>query len=63
MLFQILEKVHGVCVINWHNNRFNEVKFGSIWSKSFEILLEEGKKHNAWFTSLSNVINHFQNER
>ncbi len=26
-LFTILQKVKGVCIINWHNNRFNKTKY------------------------------------
>ena len=41
LLFHILNKVHGVCVIIWHNNRFNKFKRGYVnrlcISKEFEI--------------------------
>jgi hypothetical protein len=55
-LFKILSIVHGVCVINWHNNRFNTTKYGHIWKESFDIILEEGQKHGAWLCSISELL-------
>lgn len=56
LLFPVLKRVHGVCVINWHNNRFNRTKYGDIYRDSFDILLEEGEKHGALMTSIGELL-------
>ncbi|MFW9995694.1 MAG: hypothetical protein ACFFD4_26885 [Candidatus Odinarchaeota archaeon] len=55
-IFSLLEQLHGVYVANWHNNRFNQVKYGNIWRESFDILLEEAKKHGALITTIGDVV-------
>ena len=52
-LFSILREVKGVCIINWHNNRFNKTKYGNIWIDTFNISLEEATKANGKLTNIS----------
>ena len=55
-LFRILAEVLGVCVINWHNNRFNQIKYRSLWKDTFDIILQEGLAFNALFTSIAEIV-------
>ena len=59
-LFTILHEVKGVCIINWHNNRFNKTKYGNIWVDTFNISLEEATKNNALLTNISNILTFFK---
>ena len=59
-LFTILKEVKGVCIINWHNNRFNKTKYGNIWIDTFNITLEESSKANGRLTNIAAIINYFR---
>lgn len=59
-LFAILKEVKGVCIINWHNNRFNKTKYGNIWIDTFNITLEESSKANGKLTNIAAIINYFR---
>jgi hypothetical protein len=58
-LFSILQATGGVCILNWHNNRFNKTKYGNIWVDTFNISLEETVKSNGSLTNLSSILNYF----
>lgn len=55
-LFTILREVRGVCILNWHNNRFNKTKYGDIWIETFNISLKEASKQNGLLTDLSTIL-------
>ena len=55
-LFTILKEVHGVCILNWHNNRFNKTKYGSIWIDTFGISLTQAKKHDGLLTNIASIL-------
>jgi len=55
-IIPVLKKNHGVLVINWHPNRFNEIEFGDLYRRCFNFLLLEGKINNAWMTSIQNIL-------
>lgn len=61
-LFKILKEIHGICIINWHNNRFNEVKYGNKWKNTFNVILNQGEVYNAWFCSIGELLNYVESE-
>ena len=58
-LFSILKEVKGVCIINWHNNRFNETKYGNIWRETFTTTLQEAKEQNGLLIDIESIIDFF----
>lgn len=58
-LFFILNEVGGVCILNWHNNRFNRTKYGSIWIDTFTISLDETLKHNGHLTNMGQILKYY----
>jgi len=54
-LFPILHATHSTWVVNWHPNRFNEDKYGSLSREAFELVLSKGKKYGALMSSLQEV--------
>ena len=59
-LITILHEVKGICIINWHNNRFNITKYGNIWVDTFNISLEEAVKADGMLTNISNILRFFK---
>ena len=59
-LFSILREVKGVCILNWHNNRFNKTKYGNIWLDTFNISLEEANEANGLLTNISSILTYFK---
>ena len=55
-LFAILKEVHGICILNWHNNRFNKTKYGTIWIDTFGISLKQATKYNGYLTNISSIL-------
>ena len=56
-LFSILREVKGVCILNWHNNRFNKTKYGTIWIETFNTSLDETLKQNGLLTNIESILN------
>jgi len=57
-LIDITEKYSGVITILWHNNTFDEVRYGE-WSKLYEKILKYLKEKKAWMTSCKEIYSYW----
>ena len=57
-LIDVTERNNGVITILWHNNTFDELRYGD-WAKLYEKILMYLKEKKAWMTSAEEIYNYW----
>jgi len=58
LLCRRVEKYNGVITILWHNNTFDELRYGE-WSRLYRAILKYLKERNAWMTNGRNIYEYW----